>query len=322
MNPYEVLGISPESQEEDIKKAYKELAKKWHPDVNKDNPEAEEKFKEISGAFETLKNNNWSYEERSNGIPGINFNFGDAFSSLFGQFGFDPFQANKRTVRRRRVQFAISFEEAFNGCSKKVNINEDKQCSICNGHGLIFGTDYCKTCSGSGRIRHSQGATSIIATCSACKGFGKENKGVCKECLGAGKKVENKEITISIPPGTRQGSILQPERDLEVVIVFRPHDKFVLLNDGVDIGSGAVINIFDAMLGKTIDVETLNGIKKLKVPPGIQPNTVLRIKNGGFNRQNNMPGDHLIEIHIEIPKDLTEEQKEEINKLKKFFEVK
>lgn len=319
MNPYDILGVAPGSSEEEIKKAYRELAKKWHPDANGGDKAAEEKFKEISAAYESLKNNNWNYQPQSHG-----FSINDIFSSMgFNPFDpFDSFRANKRTIRRRKGQLFVSFEEAYSGCTKKVSLGEDKVCVGCGGTGAKLKNTFCPICHGNGKVRTSHGTMIIATTCQACRGLGREIESACPSCNGAGKHTETKEISIDIPAGTRHGSVLNPEPDLDMVISFKNHSEFVLLNDGVDIGSKVVIDIFDAMLGNNVDINTLNGPKKLKIPNGIQPSTILKIKNGGFNYSNGIKGDHLVEVNIKIPTDITEEQKEAISKLKEVFEKK
>lgn len=319
MNPYQILGVSENASEDEIKKAYRELAKKWHPDVNKDE-KAEDKFKEISAAYESLKNNNWRYSEPRNNNS---FDIQDIFNN-FGifDFGFNPFQ-QKRNIRKKRTQIQISLEDAFNGCSKKIILNEEIPCPICNHTGFKLTGKTCSSCNGNGRVRSQSGVVSIATTCSKCMGMGREIESKCSSCNGNGKTIQKKELILSIPPGTRYGSILTPEPDLEVVILLSPHNEFVLLNDGIDIGSAISIDIFTAMLGDSVNVNTLSGAKKLKIPAGIQPKTILKIREGGFNKSlNGARGDHLVEININIPINLTEEQKEKINKFKEDFNTK
>ena len=328
MNPYEVLGLSSGATEEEIKKTYKELAKKWHPDVNKDEG-AEEKFKGISAAFEQLKNNNWRYNPPSQNFTGsgsINDIFANFFSggNPFGASGFpfgdDPFTAQKRGINKKRAQIYVTFEEAYLGCSKKIQLNEDNPCNSCNSVGVKLKNSSCPVCHGNGRVKTAHGAIFMVSACQACKGLGREIEGKCNDCNGIGKKFSSKEINIQIPIGSRNGTVLNPEPNLEIHILLAPHKEFSLLENEIDVGSHIYINMFDAILGESIDINTLSGIRKLKVPAGTQPGTILRIKDGGFcHRPNGARGDHLVEINVKIPKEVTEEQKELISKLKESF---
>lgn len=314
MNPYDVLGVSHEASEDEIKKAYRELAKKWHPDVNGGDKAAEEKFKEISCAYETLKNSNWSYRPNQSNFPNL--------SDIFGQFGFgfDPFKAQKRNIKHKKASIYVTFEEAYGGCNKKIMLSEDSQCVTCMGVGAKLKDSFCSVCHGNGRIRTTQGAVIISQTCMACKGLGREMGNICDDCNGSGKHTNNKELSINIPSATMHGSIINPEPDLDIIILLKPHSEFVLLNDGVDIGSRISIDVFDAMLGENLNINTLDGIKKLKIPPGIQPNTILRIKGGGFNGLNGHKGDHLVEVGVKIP-EINDEQKEAVCKLKDILKT-
>jgi len=316
MNPYEILGVAQGASEGEIKKAYKELAKKWHPDKHEGDKAAEEKFKEISGAYELLKKNNWQLPQQA--MPNFGLNFSDLFNQAFGN-GFDPFGAPTRRIRKRKAQLEITFEEAYDGCEKKVQIHNAETCSVCGGHGLKLQDALCSQCNGNGHIRTQQGFLTISTTCNTCRGLGRAPGGMCDKCGGQGKKIITQETVIKIPPHTRHGAILRPEADLEITIMYKKHNEFVLLNDGADIGSTLNINMFDAILGNSMNIKTLSGTKRLKVNPSTQPGTVLRIKDGGFRRSNGQRGDHLVEISVEIPNKLTEEQMELIKKLKSSF---
>lgn len=316
MNPYEILGIAPGSSEEEIKKAYRDLAKKWHPDANGGDKASEEKFKEISAAYELLKKGNWNYNPHRQQIPNIN----DIFEQFEMDFNpFNPFKQQKRNIKRRKAIVNVSFEDAYNGCTKKIILTEEKQCNSCGGVGIKFKDTFCPVCHGNGKVRTSQGAITIATTCHMCRGFGRDVNGMCSDCNGSGKHANNKELNITIPPATRHGTVINPENDLDIIILLNPHKEFILLNDGVDIGSKVSIDIFEAILGDNVNINTLNGVKKLKIPAGVQPNTILRIKNGGFNDLSGRKGDHLVEVGIRVPTEINEEQKETISKLKETF---
>ena len=316
MNPYEILGIAQGASEEEIKKAYKELAKQWHPDKHQGDKAAEEKFKEISGAYELLKKNNWQAPQA---VSDFGLNFSDLFNQAFGM-GLDPFRTSTRRIRKRKAQLEITFEEAYNGCEKKLQIHNAEQCAVCSGHGLKLKNSMCPQCKGNGHIRNHQGFLTISTTCNICRGLGREPEGMCDVCKGQGQKISLQEISVKISPHTRYGSILKPESDLEIIVVYKKHPYFTLLHDGADVGSTLDVDMFDAILGNSFNIKTLAGEKRLKINPSTQPGTILRIKDGGFERQNGQYGDHLIEINVKFPENLTEKQIELINKLKNSFE--
>lgn len=316
MNPYEILGVAQGASEEDIKKAYKKLAKKWHPDKHQGDKTAEEKFKEISAAYELLKKNNW---QASQVTSDFGLNFSDLFNQAFGM-GFDPFANHARKIKKRKAQLSITFEEAYNGCEKKIKIHNNEPCPVCGGHGLKLKDTMCPQCNGNGHIRNQHGFITISTTCNICRGLGREPEGMCDACGGHGKNTITQESSVKIPPHTRHGTIINAEPDLEITIIYKKHTEFTLLNDGTDVGSAININMFDAMLGNSIDINTLAGTKRLKISKGTQPGTILRIKDGGFRKPNGQRGDHLIEINVKFPENLTEEQTKLINKLKSSFE--
>jgi molecular chaperone DnaJ len=178
----------------------------------------------------------------------------------------------------------------------------------------------CSVCNGNGKVMTNHGAVRIVTDCRKCKGFGREVEHNCKECNGSGKKMNVQELKINIPAGIRNGTILQVERDLEMVVYFTPHKDFSLINNGCDVGSRITIDLFDAVFGNSVNVNTLSGIKKLKISAGIQPNTILKINGGGFKEhQNGRSGDHFVEVGIKIPTELTEEQTELFTKLKNSY---
>lgn len=322
MTPFQILGIPEGSTEEEIKKAYKNLARQHHPDLHKGNKEAEEKFKELSNAYETLKNNNWKYNpapQMSGGFGGFgHFDINDIFNSF--NIGFNPFQETKRQIKRRKGQIHITFEEAFNGCEKDIQVNSHKICEICNGMGVKLKNTTCPNCHGNGKTRSNYGNMILSSTCNKCNGYGREIENVCGDCKGSGKKVETQEIKVKIPSQILNGTILFPEKDLELIILFKQHPEYTLINDGVDIGSKVSINICQAILGDSININTLMGVKKIKIPEGIQSGTILKINGGGFKiNQNSKSGDHFVEVAVKTPINLTEEHKKIFEELKKTF---
>jgi molecular chaperone DnaJ len=293
MNPYQVLGVEEDASIKDIKSAYKKLAVKYHPDKNKD---TEEKFKEISAAYELLKNGDYNTHQ-FNG-----FNINDMFSHAFRR-------AN--TVKRGNI--GITIEEAFTGCNKNISFIEKKKCNFCHGGGYELGDD-CKKCNGSGFFLRSHGAMTLRQSCGACRGLGKERKAPCKHCVGG--TINNKiDIKLNIPSGTINGQTLGPVQDMAITINYLPHDRYTMINQ-FDMGVDESISMYDAILGASVAIQTLNGYQTLVIPPGTQPGTLFRIKDSGFKGFNGMIGTLLINVNVNLPKNINESQKELLEKFK------
>jgi molecular chaperone DnaJ len=315
-DPYEVLGVKQGATEEEIKKAYRELALKYHPDKNGGSKEAEEKFKEISSAFDSIKNgynpsaqqNNTSWQDLFN----QNFGGGVSFSN-FG-FDFDPF-GKKPRKNIRRGDVGVTFEEAYSGCTKELRVSDVKPCLACSGTGVKITDKVCSSCGGAGQQRANHGAFSVLRTCGACGGIGKKNDGKCSTCFGNGKIENIQTIKIEIPAGVAMGETIQHGDDLEITILYKKNVEYILLDNGIDTLSKVEINVFDALLGSQKDIKTLSGTKNVKIPAGVQPKNVLKIKGAGMKTKTGF-GDHLVEININIPKNLNEEQIALIERLK------
>ena len=303
-NPYEVLGVSENASEDEIKKTYKELARKWHPDLHQGDKTAEEKFKEINSAYEMVKDGK---------KPNSGMNPEDIFNSFFG--GHNPF--HRQNIKEGNI--SISFEEALNGCSKNIEIKNEKKCNVCMGIGLKLKNEICKKCGGRGQTVTQMGAIQFATSCNVCRGTGKEVESVCNNCNGKGKIINIDVLKVSVPPGTKYGTILSPQSNLRLRVLYKEHPEFSLSNNLVDIFSKSSISIFDAILGNDIVVNTLFGRKKVKIPAGIQPKTSLRIKGAGFHISSGPQGDHIVEVNVDIPKEINEEQKELFVKLKDLF---
>jgi molecular chaperone DnaJ len=311
-NPYEVLGVKPDISEEELKKVYKELAIKYHPDKNQGNKEAEEKFKEINEAYELIKSGKYNSNAR------VNSGWQDIFSREFNIDPFDIFnnfgRKNQQNIKRGNIN--ISLEEAYSGCTKELMISEYNVCTGCSGSGLKLTANVCPTCSGSGQLRMTRGAMSFVRTCDNCKGFGRTGEGPCQTCNGNGKTDKTQKISITIPAGIRQGQKIIPMAGLEIAVFFQEHKEFILLDDGLNVISKTNIDMFDALLGTKIEVNTLAGKKSVNVPAGIQPGTMLKIKSSGMKNMNGNIGDHLLKVDISILKNLNEKQIDLIKKLK------
>lgn len=295
MDPYKVLGVEPTATPEEIKKVYRELALKYHPDRNPDNASAEEKLKEINAAYELIKDGKYNPNPKS-------FNPID-LDDMLRNFGFGA----TRNINIRKGVLRITLEEAYAGCEKNIEVSHSSVCQTCAGFGTEFSNEKCSKCGGSGHFGQNHGIMRIQTTCPACRGAGKQPKSTCGSCKGVGKNIHKQSIKVCIPQGIANGQILKPLSDLEVTVAYLPHNEFGV--SGIDILSKKSISVFDAIFGCKINVKTLDGEKILNIPAGTQPETIFSIKGFGM-KYNNMRGNHLISIGINIPTAFTEKQKE------------
>ena len=343
---YEVLGVDKGADEAAIKKAYRQLAKKYHPDVNPDDKDAEEKFKEVNEAYQVLSDpqkraqyDQFGHDGPQAGFGGGGFGdfsgfggggfggFEDIFSSFFGG-GTGGARSNGPVPGDDlRYDLTISFEEAALGCEKEINLVRDEVCPTCNGSGAKPGSkvDTCPTCGGSGQERVVTntpfGRIQNVRTCSRCHGAGKIITEPCTKCRGRGKVRVSKRRTIKVPAGIDNGQVLtirgqgglgerggQPG-DLLVVISVRPHKLFKRRDDNLYIE--VPLTFTQAALGAEIDVPTLGKPVKYKFPEGTQPNQVFCLKGEGVPRlRGNGKGDLYVTAVVEIPRKLTGQQKE------------
>lgn len=341
---YEVLGVDRSASEDDLKKAYRKLARKYHPDVNRDNPkEAEEKFKEVNEAYEILSNaeRRAQYDQFGHaafdaangggGFSGGAGGFSDIFDMFFGgQSGFG-FGGGRRNGPERgpdlRYDMEIKFEEAAFGMETEIQVPRTEDCSACQGSGSAPGThpETCPDCRGTGQVQVTQntpfGRMVNVRACERCRGEGKIIKTPCKECRGRGKVRVNRKIKIKIPAGVDNGSRLRvahegeagqrggPPGDLYVYLFVKPHKLFT--REGNDVICEVPINFVQASLGDEIEVPTLDGKVKLKIPEGTQTGTTFRIKDKGIpHLRGHGRGDQHVRVKLITPKKLTDRQKE------------
>lgn len=345
---YEVLGVSRDASQEEIKKAYRNLAKKYHPDVSTD-PNATEKFAEIQVAYDCLSNpekkanyDRFGTEDMSGfagGTGASGFGFEDIFSSIFGGMGGST---RARTGARRgndlQSEVTITFEEAAFGVEKKINITKLDICSKCAGLGAESKDDIvtCSKCNGRGTVITQQntilGMMRSENTCPDCGGTGKKIKKVCPECSGTGRVRKTKTLNVKIPAGiaddqtirlsgegeagTRGGS----SGDLLIHVNVKKHEVFE--RDGNNIILDLPITFSQAALGASIEIKTLYGMVNLKIPSGIQSGTKLKLSGKGIdNKINGRKGDQIVNVTVVTPNSLTNEQKELFEKLSKTDET-
>ncbi|MBU0683317.1 MAG: molecular chaperone DnaJ [Candidatus Omnitrophica bacterium] len=346
---YELLGVARSASPEEMKKAYRKLAVKYHPDKNPGNKEAEEKFKEISHAYEALSDpaKRRQYDQFGESAfqygAGSGFHdpsdifrevFGGAVGDIFeGIFGFGG-QSSRRGPRRGRdleYKLKVDFLEAVKGVSKEIKIRKYAVCSNCKGSGAMPGTSRttCGNCGGSGQVRQSSGFFSISRTCTACQGQGEIIKDPCVECGGTGRKEVSKKITATVPAGVDTGIRLRLSGegeagpngggagDLYLLIVVKEH-KFFSRRE-YDLLCRVPVSFAQLVLGDEISVPGIDDDVPLVISPGTQSGYVFRLKGKGITRLDGRgKGDQLVRVDVEIPKNLNARQR---NMLKQFEET-
>ena len=348
---YEVLGLQKGASENDIKRAYKRLASKHHPDKNQGSKEAEEKFKEINEAYEVLGDDQKraAYDqyghaafEQGGGAGGFGGGFGGAdFGDMFGDIFGDIFggggRGRQRVVRGEdlRYDLEITLEEAVKGTTKDIQINTLSHCDSCGGSGAEKGSkvETCPHCHGSGRIRRQQGFFVSESICPTCHGSGKKIEKPCRSCHGEGRVHKKENLSVKIPAGVDTGNQLRlagkgaagengaPAGDLYVVIHVREHNIFE--RDGNNLYCEVPISFATAALGGEIEVPTLDGRVKLKIPAETQTGKLFRMRGKGVaSTRSGYAGDLICRIAVETPVNLTSEQKELLQKLEKSLQGK
>jgi molecular chaperone DnaJ len=343
---YEVLGVNRDAGDDEIKKAYRKLAMKYHPDRNPDNKEAEEKFKEAKEAYEMLSDpqKKAAYDRYGHagvdpsmgagpgaqGFDGFSDAFGDIFGDLFGG-GRGGGRSNVYRGADLRYNLEITLEEAARGAEKTIRIPTVEECGTCHGSGAKPGTHPkpCPTCQGHGQVRVQQGFFSIQQTCPKCHGSGKIIPDPCRDCGGAGRTKKQKTLEVKIPAGIDDGMRLRhaghgepglnggPPGDLYVEIHIRKHAVFERDHD--DLHCEMPISITTAALGGEIEIPTLEGMARLKIPAETQSGKVFRLRGKGIkNVRSHVHGDLMCHVVVETPVNLTERQRE---LLREFEEI-
>lgn len=340
---YEVLGVSKNATEDEIKKAYRKKAKECHPDLHPDDKEAAERFKELNEANEVLSDANkrarydqFGFEDPMAGMGGGGnpfggFDFGgmggvgDIFDQLFNGGMGSRSARNQGPVAGNdlRYELYVTFEEAAKGCQKSFEIYRNELCDTCKGSGAKPGTSpvTCPTCQGSGQIRQSGGWMTTVRTCSACGGTGKIVREKCTACSGSGRVRKKRTVTVKVPAGIDHGQTIimngqgepglrgGPNGDLYIVVSVKPHKIF--RRDGYNLLLEMPVSFVTATLGGDVEVPTLNGPVKYRIPEGTQPGTEFRIKGNGIQQlRGNTKGDLILRVKVEIPKRLNNKQKE------------
>lgn len=338
---YEVLGVERGADAAAIKKSYRKLALKYHPDRNPDNKEAEDKFREAAEAYEVLSDDQKraQYDRFGHeGVRGAASSGGASMEDIFSNFGdvfggsiFEDFFGGGRGGGGQRVQkgaslrcqLSISFIESSVGCTKTIELSRQESCETCNGTGAKAGTSpvVCPYCKGTGEVTQSQGFFSVRTACPKCGGAGKIIENPCPRCQGKGRVQQRTKVEVRIPAGVEDGVRLRvqgegeagpnggPRGDLMCYIQVQPHSLFQ--RDGDNVYCQVPITFTEAALGAEVTIPTLKGKSTMTIPPGTQSAQVFRLRGQGFpNVHGHGTGDQMVEIAIEVPKKLSAKQEE------------
>ncbi|MCD8366605.1 MAG: molecular chaperone DnaJ [Clostridiales bacterium] len=346
---YEVLGVSKSASQDEIKRAYRKLAKKYHPDMNPGDKDAEAHFKEVGEAYEVLSDEEKKARYDQFGFAGVDPSYGagagggagfdgfgdmgDIFSTIFGGgggfggFGGQPRPNAPQQGSDLRVQVDLTFEEAAFGCDKEVEVTPVQPCDVCGGSGCAPGTspETCPTCHGQGVVnvqrRTAFGVMSSTQPCNQCGGTGRIIHTPCQSCKGKGMVRKRKRITVKIPAGIDDGQAISrrgqgnagrnggPAGDLLIHVNVQPHAFFE--RDGSDVLYNAPVSFVDATLGASIEIPTIDGNVKYDLPAGTQTGTTFRLRGKGIPRlQRTGRGDQYVTVNVQVPTNLTPAQKD------------
>lgn len=353
---YDVLGVDKNADESTVKKAYRKIAMKYHPDKNPDNKEAEEKFKEAAEAYEVLSDadkkarydrfghagvsGNGGFSAGGRTVEDIFSQFGDIFGdggspfeSFFGGGGGSRTRTRGQKGSNLRIKVSLTLQEVESGVTKKIKVKKQITCKTCDGSGAKDSSSQktCGTCSGSGYVRQVRstflGHMQTTTACPTCNGSGQVITANCPKCKGEGRNYESETLEIDIPAGVEDGMQLSmrgkgnagknggPSGDLLISIEVKEHEE--LARDGQNIIYDLFLNFADAALGTSVEVPTLGGKVKIKIPAGTQAGKILRLRGKGLpSVQDYGKGDQLIHVNLWTPKTLTNEEKELMEKLR------
>jgi molecular chaperone DnaJ len=330
---YELLGVSKNASADEIKKAYRQQALKYHPDRNQNNPEAEERFKEISNAFEVLSDS----EKRQlydrfgpegpkragfggfSNVEDIFSSFGDIFGDIFGMGGFGGFGRRQPRGADIEVELELSFEEAVEGARKEVTVDRHVVCEACNGSGARPGTDAktCSTCRGKGQVMHAQGFFMVSTTCPSCNGRGSVIDDPCGSCRGKGVQRKRDRLNVAVPAGIEDGQTLRVSGKGEMPVQggipghlyvhMRVQDHPELKRDGADFFTEVAVSFPKAVLGGTVRVPVFKGDKEIEIEAGTEPGDVVVLRGAGAPRLDGSGrGDQIVRVTVDIPTQLSE----------------
>ena len=350
---YEVLGVTRDASDQDLKSAYRKLAMRYHPDRNPGDHTAEEKFKQASEAYQVLCDpdkravyDRYGHAGLSGGGPGGfggpfagSVDIGDIFGDLFGEMfnmGGSQRGGNARQVRGDDLRFdlSIEFEDAIFGTETEVKIRRLETCPVCFGHGSASGRgpSTCAQCQGRGQIRYQQGFFSVARTCGVCNGSGTVITDPCQACRGETRVSKELKLNVKVPPGVEDGTRIRyagegdagrsggPKGDLYVVLAIQPHDFFE--RDGQDLRCVVPISFPQAALGAEIEIPGIDGPVTLKIPEGTQSGKELRVRGKGVPFLNDKgQGDLVVKVLVQVPRKLSRAQRELVNKLAELMNV-
>jgi len=340
---YEILGVKKDASQEDIKRAYRKLARKYHPDLNPGDKVAEQKFKEINEAYEVLgdskKRSEYDQFGKSpfEGGPGFEgfrtHDFGDVFDFGLGDIFSDVFGGRARPEVSKGPDIVIglelSLEEAFSGVTKKITFNRETTCRTCNGSGAESSA-VCDVCKGTGSMRTSKGFFKMSHPCQSCGGTGRKVTKVCPSCRGRGKVLRAETVKVKIPAGVDTGSRVRlrgmggagvgggPAGDLHIEITVRPHRLF--RRKGEDLYTDLPVTFGEAALGAKVEVPTIDGAAVMTLPPGTQSSQRFKLSGKGFpSPKTGVRGNQYVDIKIVVPKNFSNKAKDAIKEIESLY---